>query len=265
MLKRTCLGGRFVKREQGLTGLLKSENVGGHAVPPDRFPENTITFDSLNLHSFSVVHCLGPSPCPISLNASFLLNTAANYRDFNKQKTFLKLTAAKFIVANGNRLSVSVYRDTTLHRITLTASKDNKDFANRVDKLYLFNGECRLDLALNSVLDKYYRPGQASLKAKVIVLVVGHKLVRSPDLCESYIQPYELASKLKVAGVRVIMAVIGVNASEFSKEIVDSDDEVWYFANYDELVSSARDFSVAICRTAGNLKPFKEKNERANK
>ena len=185
------------------------------------------------------------------MDASFLLNTAVSSQDFVKQKTFLKLTAAKFNLSTKHRLSVSVYKEFVSHPIPLGSLKDNRNFANAVDNLNPFKGEYRLDVALQDVLQSFYPTGRASLNAKLIVPVVSHELHRSSNFCPSYIQPFELTSKLKAAGVRVIMAVIGVNTSEYVQELIDSKDEVWYFHGYEQLVSAAGNFSVAICRAAG--------------
>ena len=185
------------------------------------------------------------------MDASFVLNTAVNSQDFVKQKTFLKLTAAKFNLTNKNRLSVSVYKDYVSHPIPLGSFKDNKNFTNAVDYLQPFKGEYRLDVALQGVLQSFYPTGRVSLNAKLIVLVVSHDFHRSSNFCPSYIQPFELATKLKAVSVRVIMAVIGVNTSEYFQELIDSEDEVWHFPGYKELVSAAGNFSVAVCRAAG--------------
>lgn len=182
-----------------------------------------------------------------------MLNTAIDPQDFQRQKTFLKLAAAKFnLSADGNRLSVSVYTDTLDHQISLAANYDNKRFASKVDNLRPRTGAYRLDLAIQGVLNTYFLIGRPSPSAKVIVLVVSHNFHRSSNFCPSYVQPFELARQLKEAGVRVITAVVSVNISEDFKELFESDDEIWHFQDYEELVSLAANFSTAVCRTAGN-------------
>lgn len=185
------------------------------------------------------------------MDASFLLNTSVNSQDFVKQKTFLKLTAAKINLTNKNRLSVSVYKDYVSHPIPLGSFKDNKNFSNAVDYLRPFKVEYRLDVALQGVLQSFYPTGRVSVNAKLIVVVVSDDFHRSSNFCPSYIQPFKLASKLKAASVRVILAVVGVNTREYFQELIDSEDEVWHFSDYKELVSAAGNFSVGICRAAG--------------
>ena len=185
-----------------------------------------------------------------------MLNTATNSGDLQKQRTFLKMVASRFDLSGGNRMSVTSYVHYVKNHIILGASKDNKEFANVVDTLRHFNGEYRLDLAVNSVLGKYYPTNQASSNGKVIVLIVSHKLARSPDFCPPFMQPYQLASKLKDRGVRVLMAVVNVNTDKYFKELINSGDEVWRFSGYDDLLSAAGNFSNAICKTSGKLEKY---------
>ena len=189
----------------------------------------------------------------MTLDASFVLNTAVDAQDFLRQKTFLQLIAARFNLSEGNRLSVSVYKDIVEHQIILGASQNNKEFADAVYVLRPSTGEHRLDVAIHGVFKTYFSMWQASPNAKVIVLVVSHGFNRRSDFCPSYVQPFELASQLRKAGVRVIMAVIGVNTSEYFKDLTKSDDEIWNFNSYDDLVSAAGNFSMAVCRTAGKI------------
>lgn len=187
---------------------------------------------------------------------SFLLNTVGPQNLFAQQKMFLKLTAAKFIISDGNRLAVSVYGDTVEHQISLGASRDNKKFLTAVDSLTSLVGQNRLDLAIHDTFNTNFNNAQqvgVSSKAKVMVLVVSDNMNRSLASCPSYIQPYEVARQMNEAGVRVIMAAVAVNISEEFKEFFESDNEIWYFQDYDELVSAAGDFSIAICKTAGKL------------
>ena len=154
-------------------------------------------------------------------------------------------------------MSVTSYIHYTRNNIILGASKDNKEFANVVDTLAHFTGEYRLDLAVNSVLGKY-PTNQASSNGKVIVLIVSHKLARSPDFCPPFMQPNKLASKLKDRGVRVLMAVVNVNTDKYFKELINSEDEVWRFSGYEDLLSAAGNFSNAICKTSGKLKKMRQ-------
>lgn len=210
------------------------------------------------LFGISVIFLLGPPLCPISTDVSFVLNTATNSGDLQKQRTFLKMVASRFDLSGGNRMSVTSYIHYIKNHIILGSSKDNKDFANVVDTLGHFTGEYRLDLAVNSVLGKYYPTSHASSNGKVIVLIVSHKLERSPGFCPPFMQPYQLASKLKDRGVRVVTAVINVDTDKYFKELIDSDEEVWRFSGYDDLLSAAGNFSNAICKTSGRLERMKQ-------
>lgn len=210
------------------------------------------------LFGISVIFLLGPPLCPISTDVSFVLNTATNSGDLQKQRTFLKMLASRFDLSGGNRMSVTSYIHYIKNHIILGSSKDNKDFANVVDTLGHFTGEYRLDLAVNSVLGKYYPTTHASSNGKVIVLIVSHKLERSPGFCPPFMQPYQLASKLKDRGVRVVTAVINVDTDKYFKELIDSDEEVWRFPGYDDLLSAAGNFSNAICKTSGRSERMKQ-------
>ncbi|KAJ7330779.1 complement activation, classical pathway [Desmophyllum pertusum] len=200
------------------------------------------------------VSCTGPggSTCAATTDVSFLLNTVGPENLFAQQKMFLQLTAAKFIISDGNRMAVSMYGDTVEHQISLGASKDNKEFLAAVNSLTSLTGQNRLDLAINDTFNSYFNADQVqvSSNAKVMVLVVSDNLNRSSTLCPSYIQPAKVAGKIKDGGVRIIMAAVAVNISEDFHEFFDSDDGIWYFRDYDELVSAAGNFAMAVCETA---------------
>lgn len=187
---------------------------------------------------------------------SFLLNAGASENVLASQKLFLQLIATKFILSDGHRLAVSVYGDTVEHQISLDVSKDNKEFLAKLQSLTSVTGPGRRDLAINNVFNTYFNAEQVpvSSNAKVIVLIVSDYLNRSSTLCPSYRQPATVASKLKGGGVRVIMAAVGVNISEDFEQIFESNNEIWYIRDYDELVSAAGNFSMAVCKTSGNLR-----------
>ena len=169
---------------------------------------------------------------------------------------FLQLMATEFIISDGHRLAVSVYGDTVEHQISLGASTDNKEFLAAIESLTFVTGQSpRLDLAIQDAFNTYFNPEQfpVSSNGKVMVLVVSDNLNRSSTLCPSYIQPAEIASQIKNAGVRVIMAAVAVNISEDFHEYFESTDEIWYFRDYDEFISSVGNFSMAVCETAGKL------------
>ena len=142
------------------------------------------------------------------------------------------------------------------HQISLDISKDNKGFLASLESLTSLTGPGRLDLAINDVFNTYFNAEQVpvSSSAKVIVLIVGDNLNRSSTLCPSYLQPSTVASKIRGGGVRFIMAAVGVNISEDFGQFFESNDEIWYIRDYDELVSAAGNFSVAVCKTSGKLK-----------
>lgn len=172
------------------------------------------------------------------------------------QKLFLQLVATKFILSDGHRLAVSVYRDTVEHQISLDVSKDNKEFLASLESLTSVKGPGRLDLAIYDVFNTYFNAEQVpvSSNAKVIVLIVNDNLNRSSILCPSYLQPAAVASEIKGGGVRVIMATVGVNVSDDFEQFFESNDEIWYVQDYDELVSAAGNFSIAVCETSGKLR-----------
>ena len=186
---------------------------------------------------------------------SFLLNAVGPGNMLAQQKMFLQLMATKLVLSDGHRLAVSVYGDTVEHQISLDASKDNKQFLAAIESLTSLTGQNRLDLAMPDVFNKYFNAEQVpvSANAKVILLVVSDTLNRSSTLCPSYVQPAEVASQLKNAGVSVIMAAVAVNVSEDFHEFFESNDEIWYFRDYDELISAAGNFSKAVCKTAGKV------------
>lgn len=187
---------------------------------------------------------------------SFLLNAVGPENVLASQKLFLQLIATKFIISDGHRLAVSVYGDIVEHQISLDVSKDNKEFLVTLESLTSLTGPSRLDLATHNAFNTFFNAEQVpiSSNAKVMVLVVGDNLNRSSTLCPSYLQPAAVASEIKGGGVRVIIAAVGVNISEDFEEFFESDDEIWYFRDYDELVFSAGNFSMAVCKTAGKLK-----------
>ncbi|XP_078351498.1 polycystin family receptor for egg jelly-like isoform X1 [Oculina patagonica] len=198
--------------------------------------------------------CTGPwdPPCAVTTDVSFLLNAVGPENVFAQQKMFLQLVATKFILSDGHRLAVSVYGDTVEHQTSLDASKDNKEILAAIESLTTLTGQNRLDLAIRDVFNTYFNADQVpvSANAKVMVLVVSDSLNRSSTLCPSYIQPAKIASQIKNAGVRVIMAAVAVNISEDFHEFFESNDEIWYFRDYDELISAAGDFSMAVCEAA---------------
>lgn len=186
---------------------------------------------------------------------SFLLNAVGPENVFAQQKMFLQLMATNFILSDGHRLAVSVYGDTVEHQTSLDASKDNKEFLAAIESLTTLTGQNRLDLAIHDVFNTYFNAEQVpvSANAKVMVLVVSDNLNRSSTLCPSYIQPAKVASQIKNGGVRVIMAAVAVNISEDFHEFFESNGEIWYFRDYDELISAAGNFSMAVCKAAGKL------------
>ena len=187
---------------------------------------------------------------------SFLLNAGDPENVLASQKLFLQQVATKFILSDGHRLAVSVYGDTVEHQISLDVSKDNKEFLASLESLTSVKGLGRLDLAINDVFNTYFNAEQVAVSsnAKVIVLIVSDNLNRSSILCPSYLQPAAVASEIKGGGVRVIMATVGVNISEDFEQFFESNDEIWYVPDYDELVSAAGNFSIAACKTSGKLR-----------
>lgn len=184
-----------------------------------------------------------------------MLNAGDSENVLASQKVFLQLVATKFILSDGHRLAVSVYGDTVEHQISLDVSKDNKEFLASLESLTSVTGPGRLDLAINDVFNTYFNAEQVpvSSNAKVIVLIVSDNLNRSSILCPSYLQPAAVASEIKRGGVRVIMAAVGVNISEDFEQLFESNDEIWYIRDYDELVSAAGNFSIAVCKNSGKL------------
>ena len=187
---------------------------------------------------------------------TFLLNAMGPENVLASQKLFLQLIATKFILSDGHRLAVSVYGDSVEHHISLGVSKDNKEFLASLESLTSLTGPGRLDLAINDVFNTYFNAEKVpvSSNAKVIVLIVSDTLNRSSTFCPSYLQPASVASEIKGGGVRVIMAAVGVNISEDFEQFFESDDEIWHIQDYDELVSAAGNFSMAVCETSGKLK-----------
>lgn len=184
-----------------------------------------------------------------------MLNAGDSENVLGSQKVFLQLVATKFILSDGHRLAVSVYGDTVEHQISLDVSKDNKEFLASLESLTSVTGPGRLDLAMNDVFNTYFNAElvPVSSNAKVIVLIVSDNLNRSSILCPSYLQPAAVASEIKRGGVRVIMAAVGVNISEDFEQLFESNDEIWYIRDYDELVSAAGNFSIAVCKNSGKL------------
>ena len=192
----------------------------------------------------------------MTTDVSFLLNAGDSENVLASQKLFLELAATKFILSDGHRLAVSVYGDTVEHQISLDVSKDNKEFLASLESLNSVAGPGRLDLALNDVFNTYFNAEQVpvSSNAKVIVVIVSDNLNRSSILCPSYLQPAAVASEIKRGGVRVVMAAVGVNISEDFEQFFGSNDEIWYIRDYDELVSAAGNFSIAVCKSSGKTK-----------
>lgn len=210
----------------------------------------------MNLYSGFLSQGPGGPSCEVTTDVSFLLNAGGAENVLASQKLFLQLIATKFILSDGHRLAVSVYGDTVEHQIALGVSKDNKEFLDSLESLASLTGPGRLDLAINDVFNTYFNAEQVpvSSNAKVIVLIVSDNLNRSSTLCPSYLQPAAVASEIKGEGVRVIMAAIGVNISEDFEQFFESNDEIWYIRDYDELVSAAGNFSMAVCKTSGKLR-----------
>ena len=196
----------------------------------------------------------GGSSCSVETDVAFVLHSVSPGEVFAQLKMFLKLAAAKFTISLGNRLGVSLYGSTVSHQVSLDVSKDNKRFISAVDSLKPLVGGNRLDLAIHDTFNSHFNHfNTKSSNAKVMVLVVSDNVNRPTIHCPSYIQPYELAKRMHQAGVRVMVAAVAVNISEDYKEFVESDNEIWYFDDYEKLVFTAGDFAIAVCQTAGKL------------
>lgn len=196
----------------------------------------------------------GGSSCSVEADVAFVLHSISPGEVFAQLKMFLKLAAAKFTISLGNRLGVSLYGNAVSHQVSLDVSKNNKRFISAVDSLKPLVGGNRLDLAIHDTFHSHFNHfNTKSSNAKVMVLVVSDNVNRPTVHCPSYIQPYELAKRMYQAGVRVMVAAVAVNISEDYKEFVESDNEIWYFDDYEELVSTAGDFAIAVCQTAGKL------------